>query len=214
MDPASSVSTSGSPATVSLASEELPLPLLSDADEIMIQPISLANMASPDYTKPILQSDSREIKQTLLRSPTAGQQSLLPVPTHRCRSNLPLEQREIIESNLAYQTTTRPSSSWSWEKTEKYVRYKDALMLEYLYDYPIVDWVIEAQDARYAVEAFPAREGMRKLGLSVYAEDMPFSWWMRGEAAPVYDNLPISDEVEAVDDEQEEEVEEVEEVEV
>ncbi|KAG9600855.1 hypothetical protein KCU77_g3152, partial [Aureobasidium melanogenum] len=162
MDPASSVSTSGSPATVSLASEELPLPLLSDADEIMIQPISLANMASPDYTKPILQSDSHEIKQTLLRSPTAGQQSLLPVPTHRCRSNLPLEQREIIESNLAYQTTTRPSSSWSWEKTEKYVRYKDALMLEYLYDYPIVDWVIEAQDARYAVEAFPAREKLKE----------------------------------------------------
>ncbi|KAG9522007.1 hypothetical protein KCV07_g3308, partial [Aureobasidium melanogenum] len=170
-------------------------------------------MASPDHTKPTLQSDSHEIKQTLLHGPTEGQQSLLPVPDHRRRPDLPLAQREIIESNLAYQTTTRPSASWSWEKTEKYVHYKDTLLLEYLYDYPVVAWVIGAEDARYAVEAFLAREGMRKLGLSVYAEDTPFSWWVRGEAAPVDDNLSISNEVEAIVDEQEEEVEEVEEVE-
>ncbi|KAH0146966.1 hypothetical protein KCU67_g12031, partial [Aureobasidium melanogenum] len=122
---------------------------------------------------------------------------------------LPLAQREIIESNLAYQTTTRPSASWSWEKTEKYVHYKDTLLLEYLYDYPVFAWVIGAEDARYAVEAFLAREGMRKLDLCVYAEDTPFSWWVRGEAAPVDDNLSISNEVEAVEDEQEEEVEEI-----
>ncbi|KAG9561769.1 hypothetical protein KCU71_g13733, partial [Aureobasidium melanogenum] len=170
-------------------------------------------MASPDHTKPTLQSDSHEIKQTLLHGPTEGQQSLLPVPDHRRRLDLPLAQREIIESNLAYQTTTRPSASWSWEKTEKYVRYKDTLLLEYLCDYPVVDWVIGAEDARYAVEAFLAREGMRKLGVSIYAEDTPFSWWIRGEAAPVDDNLSISNEVEAIVDEQEEEVEEVEEVE-
>ncbi|KAG9847205.1 hypothetical protein KCU98_g12575, partial [Aureobasidium melanogenum] len=121
-------------------------------------------MASPDHTKPILQSDNDEIKQTLLRGPTAGQQSLLPVPAHRRRPNLPLAQREIIESNFAYQTTTRPSDSW---------------------------------------------EGMRKLGLSVYADDTTFSWWIRGEAAPVDDNLSISNEVDAVEDEQED-VEEVE----
>ncbi|KAG9729126.1 hypothetical protein KCU73_g12198, partial [Aureobasidium melanogenum] len=169
-------------------------------------------MASPDHTKPTLQSDSREIKQTLLHGPTAGQQSLLPVPDHRRRPDLPLAQREIIESNLAYQTTTRPSASWSWEKTEKYVHYKDTLLLEYLYDYPVIAWVVGAEDARYAVEAFLAREGMRKLGLSVYAEDTPFSWWIRGEAAPVDDNLSTSNEVEAIVDEQEEEVEEVEEV--
>ncbi|KAG9667423.1 hypothetical protein KCU99_g10125, partial [Aureobasidium melanogenum] len=163
-------------------------------------------MASPDHTKPTLQSDSHEIKQTLLHGPTEGQQSLLPVPDHRRRPDLPLAQREIIESNLAYQTITRPSASWSWEKTEKYVHYKDTLLLEYLYDYPVVAWVIGAEDARYAVEAFLAREGMRKLGLSVYAEDTPFSWWVRGEAAPVDDNLSISNEVEAIVDEQEEEV--------
>ncbi|KAG9692485.1 hypothetical protein KCU95_g7206, partial [Aureobasidium melanogenum] len=166
-------------------------------------------MASPDHTKPILQSDNDEIKQTLLRGPTAGQQSLLPVPAHRRRPNLPLAQREIIESNFAYQTTTRPSDSWSWDKTEKYVHYKDTLMLEYLYDYPVVDWVVGAEDARHAIETFLAREGMRKLGLSVYADDTTFSWWIRGEAAPVDDNLSISNEVDAVEDEQED-VEEVE----
>lgn len=36
MDPASFVSTSGSPPAVFPASEELPLPLLGDADEIIV----------------------------------------------------------------------------------------------------------------------------------------------------------------------------------
>ncbi|KAK6002443.1 hypothetical protein QM012_002081 [Aureobasidium pullulans] len=157
-------------------------------------------MASLDYTKPILQSDDRKIKQTLLHDPTAGQQSLFLVPNHRPRPDLPLEQREIIESNFVHQTTTRPSHSWSWEKTEKYVHYKDTLMLDYLYDYPMVDWVIDAEAARYAVENLLAREGMSKLNLSVYTENTPFSWWIRGEAAPTDDDLlPANDE-----DEQEE----------
>ncbi|KAG9656600.1 hypothetical protein KCU64_g5765, partial [Aureobasidium melanogenum] len=171
-------------------------------------------MASPDHTEPILQSGSHEIKQTILQSSTAGQQLLPLVPDRRRRPGLPLAQREIIESNFAYQTTTRPSASWSWEKTEKYVHYKDTLMLEYLYDYPVVDWVIGAEDARYAVEVFLAREEMRKLRLSVYAEDTPFSWWIRGEAAPVDDNLSISNGVDAAEDGQEEEVEDVEGTEV
>lgn len=170
-------------------------------------------MTSPDHTKPILQSDDNEVKQILLRGPTAGQRSLFSVPDHRRRPDLPLEQREIIESNFAYQTTTRPSPSWSWEKTEKYVRYKDTLMLEYLYDYPVLDWVIAAEEARYALEALLAREGMRKLGLSIYAEDTPFSWWIRGEAAPIDDSMATLNEVEAIEDEQEE-VEEVEGMEV
>lgn len=122
-------------------------------------------------------------------------------------------QREIIEDNFAYQTTTRPSSSWSWNKTEQYVHHKDMLMLAYLYDYPVIEWVIDAEDARYAVEALLAREGMRRLNLSVYAESTPFSWWIRGEAAPIGDDSSISNEVEAVEDEQEE-VGEVEEMEV
>lgn len=162
---------------------------------------------------PVLQSSNHEIKQTLLRGPPPGQQSLLPVPTHRRRPNLPLAQRSIIETNFAYQTTTRPSCFWSWGKTEKYVRYKDTLMLGYLYDYPVVDWVIEAQEARYAVEAFLAREEMRRLGVSVYAEGTPFSWWIRGEPAPIDGNLSISNEVDVIENEQEK-VEEVEEMKV
>lgn len=86
-------------------------------------------------------------------------------------------------------------------------------MLEYLYDHPIVDWVVDAQEARYGVQPLLAREGTRKLGLSIYAEDTPFSWWIRGEAAPVDDTLVISNEVESVEDGQEE-VEDVEEMEV
>ncbi|KAH0347108.1 hypothetical protein KCU81_g3668, partial [Aureobasidium melanogenum] len=170
-------------------------------------------MALPDHTKPILQSSNHEIKQTLLHGPPPGQQFPFLVPTHRRRIDLPLAQRSIIETNLAHQTTTRPSISWSWEKTEKYVRHKDTLMLEYLYDYPVVEWVIEAEEARYAVETFLAREEMRRLGASVFAEDTPFSWWMRGEVAPVDDNLSISNKGDVVEDEQEE-VGEVEEMEV
>lgn len=159
-------------------------------------------MASPDHTKPILQSDNRDIKQILLRGPTAGQQPLFAVPDRRRRPDLPLEQREIIEGNLVYQTTTLPSCSWSREKTEKYVHYKDTLLLEYLYDYPGVVWVVGMEAARYAVEALLAREAMRKLGLSVYAEDTPFSWWVRGEAASIDGSWAVSNEVEAVEDEQ------------
>ncbi|KAH0369082.1 hypothetical protein KCU65_g3648, partial [Aureobasidium melanogenum] len=170
-------------------------------------------MAPPNHTKPILQSSNHEIKQTLLHGPPPGHQSVLSVPAHRRRPNLPLAQRSIIETNFAFQTTTPPSDPWSWEKTEKYVHYKDTLMLEYLVDYPVVDWVIDAEDAKYTVEAFLAREEMRKLGVSVFDGDAPFSWWIRGEAAPVDDDLSISHEVEAVDDEQEE-VEEVEGMEV
>ncbi|CAD0092459.1 unnamed protein product [Aureobasidium mustum] len=170
-------------------------------------------MATPDYTKPILQSDSRVVKQTLLRGPLPGNPSPLSVPDHRRRPDLPIEQREIIEGNFAHQTTTRPSSSWSWNKTEQYVHHKDMLMLAYLYDYPVIEWVIDAEDARYAVEALLAREGMRRLNLSVHAENTSFSWWIRGGAAPVDDDLSILNEVEAVEDEQKE-IEEVEEMEV
>lgn len=86
------------------------------------------------------------------------------------------------------------------------MRHKDTLMLEYLYDYPVFGWVIEAEEARYAVETFlarVAREEMRRLGVSVFAEDTPFSWWIRGEEAPIDVTLLTSHEFEAVEDEQE-----------
>ncbi|KAH0278514.1 hypothetical protein KCU91_g2431, partial [Aureobasidium melanogenum] len=160
-------------------------------------------MALPDHTKPILQSSNHEIKQTLLHGPPPGQHFPFLVSAHRRRPDLPLAQRSFIETNLAHQTTTRPSISWSWEKTEKYVRHKDTLMLEYLYDYPVFGWVIEAEEARYAVETFLAREEMRRLGVSVFAEDTPFSWSIRGEEAPIDVTLLTSHEVEAIEDEQE-----------
>jgi hypothetical protein len=65
------------------------------------------------------------------------------------------------------------------------VHYKDVLTVAYLYDYPVRDWVIRAEDARFAVEALLAREAMRRLGGSVFAIDTPFSWWMSGVILPV-----------------------------
>jgi hypothetical protein len=65
------------------------------------------------------------------------------------------------------------------------VRYKDVLTVAYLYDCPVRGWVTCAEAARFAVEALLAREAMRQLGVSVFAMDTPFSWWMSGVIPPV-----------------------------
>lgn len=140
-------------------------------------------MAPLDFLYPILPSSDRH-RQTLLYGPPPGHPSSLPIPENR-RTGLGFEQREIIERNFAYQTTTSPSRSWSLEKTEQYVHYKDLKTIAYLYDYPACEWVNCAEVARFAVEALLAREAMRALGVSVFAEDTPFSWWMNGQIDPV-----------------------------
>jgi len=140
-------------------------------------------MAPLDFLYPILPFDAR-IRRVLLYEPQPGQPSPLPVPENR-RIGLPLEQREIIERNFAYQTTTSPSRSWSLIKTEQYVHYKDRSMIAYLYDHPAREWVICVEAARFAVEALLAREAMRALGVSIFAMNTPFSWWMSGEIDPV-----------------------------
>jgi hypothetical protein len=140
-------------------------------------------MATPDFLHPVLPSDDR-IRRTLLHGPPPGHPSPLPVPHHR-RLNLPPEQRAIIERNFAWQTFTPPSRSWSWEKTEQYVHYKDVLTVAYLYDYPVREWVTCAEAARFAVEALMAREAMGRLGVSIFAIDTPYSWWMSGVIPPV-----------------------------
>lgn len=136
-------------------------------------------MAPLDFLFPILPFDPR-IKRALLYGSQPGHPSPLPLPQYR-RPDLPLEQREIIERNFVYQTTTNPSRSWSLIKTEQYVHHKDRLMIAYLYDYPAHEWVTCIEAARFAVEALLAREAMRALGVSIFEMDTPFSWWMSGE---------------------------------
>lgn len=140
-------------------------------------------MAPLDFLYLILPFDAR-IRRALLYGPQPGQPSPLPIPENR-RIGLPLEQREIIEHNFAYQTTTSPSRSWSLIKTEQYVHYKDRSMIAYLYDYPAREWVTCVEAARFAVEALLAREAMRGLRVSIFAMNTPFSWWMSGVMDPV-----------------------------
>lgn len=65
------------------------------------------------------------------------------------------------------------------------MHYKDVLTVAYLYDHPVREWAVREEDARFAVEALLAREAMRRLGVSVFAIDTPYSWWMSGVIPPV-----------------------------
>ncbi|PNS16926.1 branched-chain amino acid aminotransferase [Sphaceloma murrayae] len=118
----------------------------------------------------VKQSENQRRGSWYVRSRTGMDDEYIATPPG---SYLQLSDIERKQKEILFTFAVDIPLQGDWKRSEEYWLQKDREMLDYLRDFPISRWLIDANEAKLAFTSMQARFDRRKKGVSVYADGIP-----------------------------------------